>query len=219
MCLFHSSLSFNELSCLRCCDTIKKSWLDGVINSSPTRTQVRWLIIAAIAALNISVWGVIWAICTSRRDALCEGAAEEVLVGEARGVIWPCLNPVLAALAAGASPPWSAAPSSLPSWTATCSRHGNRHRTHTDADNVGYTVVSSGPGSAVFDLKNKQSTLAPLLASHKAIMALEFSVGQKCQRSFYMQLFHRLTLWKHAESFQWLNVGSMWVWLKPVEIE
>lgn len=66
--------------------------------------------------------------------------------------------------------------------------------THTDADNVGYTVVSSGPGSAVFDLKNKQSTLAPLWASHKAIMALESSVGQKGKKSFYMQLFHRLTL-------------------------
>lgn len=38
---------------------------------------------------------------------------------------------------------------------------------------------------------------------------LSFS-GTKWKRSFYVQQFHRLTLWKHAESFRWLNVALGW---------
>lgn len=74
-------------------------------------------------------------------------------------VDWPCLNPVLAALAAGASPPWSAAPSSPPSWTATCSRHGNRHRTHTDTDKVWVSLLFRQARVLLrFDLKTKTNS-------------------------------------------------------------
>lgn len=106
-------------------------------------------------------------------------------------VDWPCLNPLLAALVAGASPPWSAAPSSPPSWTATCNRHGNRHKTHTY---LRLHIMSSCRLLFMFDLKKQKITRICLpVLSHMAVMAAHFQLdGMK--RSF-MQ-----SLWKYGKS-------------------
>lgn len=58
-------------------------------------------------------------------------------------VDWPCLSPLLSAPAAGASPPWSAAPSSPPSWTATCNRHGNIQKKKKTTLIQGYIFIAS----------------------------------------------------------------------------